>query len=481
VLKVQHDERDFHSDDGGRKIVFAKYSCFHVWLHREKRRLKLQPNRMRDQQHYPPRKSIFAFEELTQDLMQRELEMLDALFEYATEGILVCDRTGVIRMANPMAEKMFGYAQNELKGQKIEVLLPARYLGHHEKYREGYAKKPSPRAMGTGRDLYGVRKDGSEIMVEISLSPFSTTEGEFIMSFIVDITGRKKNEIELRLAHERVTQTSEALSRLNAELEEKVKERTEELADAIQRLAGSKREVMRALEREKELNELKSRFVTTASHEFRTPLGTILSSVSLISRYEDPADSDKRKKHVERIKSAVTNLTEILNDFLSLEKLEEGIISSHPTVFDLRLLVDDVAGDMRGMAKAGQEIKVSYSGGNEVYLDRQLVKNILLNLISNAIKYSPENKPISVRIQVQKDEVKMEIEDQGIGIPQDDHANIFDRFYRAKNAANIQGTGLGLNIVKKYIELMNGSVDFQSKFGEGTTFIIKIPFETLPG
>jgi PAS domain S-box-containing protein len=426
----------------------------------------------------PDNTGIFASDEQKDHSMKRDLEMLNSLFEYATEGIVICKTTGEIRLANPAAERLFGYKRNELKGQKIEVLIPMRHHKSHVGHRDDYMKKPEPRAMGGSRDLYGIRKDGSEIMVEVSLSPFETEEGKFIMSFVVDVTQRKKSEIELRLAHERLQQTSEALSLLNRELESKVRDRTEELAVAIQRLAQSKGEVMRALEREKELNELKSRFITTASHEFRTPLGTILSSVSLIARYDEAADSEKRKKHIERIKSSVNNLTEILNDFLSLEKLEEGIVRFNPGQFNLSKLVNDLAEDMRNAVKAGQTITVNYIGENDVYLDRQLLKNALLNLFSNAIKYSPEEKPILVNVNVENGKLKLDIIDKGIGIPEEDQPNVFERFYRAKNSGNIQGTGLGLNIVKKYVELMEGTISFVSGFTEGTTFTVEIPLPT---
>lgn len=407
--------------------------------------------------------------------MRQEQEMLVSLFEFATEGIIVCDSQGVIRMVNPAAERIFGYDMKDLVGKKIEILIPMRHRQGHTGLRDGYSKHPEPRVMGHNRDLYGVRKDGSEVVVEVSLSPFETAEGKFVMSFIIDITNRKKSEIELRLAHERLQQTSDALSKLNAELESKVQDRTEELADAIRRIAESKREVVHALESEKELNELKSRFITTASHEFRTPLGTILSSASLIARYETSSDSDKRKKHIERIKSAVHNLTEILNDFLSLEKLEEGIVRYNPEEFDLSKLIHDLAGDMRNVAKKGQTIEIEYLGEHKVFLDRQLMKNALINLVSNAIKYSPEDKPIWIKVDLKKKSLQIDIVDQGIGIPNVDKPNIFERFYRATNSVNIQGTGLGLNIVKKYVELMDGKISFVSNYNEGTIFTVKIP------
>jgi PAS domain S-box-containing protein len=394
--------------------------------------------------------------------MIKHLEMLDALFKHATEGIIVSNIKGEIVMVNPKALELFGYQQQEdLLGNKIEVLIPKRYEKGHVKHRENFTHNPHSRAMGANMQLFARKKDDTEFPVEVSLSHFTTDDGQFIMSFIVDITERFKHH--------------ESIKKLNTELEVRVKERTEELAEAINRLAESKQEVMQALERERELNELKSRFVTTASHEFRTPLGTILSSVSLISRYQNSDDQSKREKHIERIKSAVNNLTEILNDFLSLEKLEEGIIRNNPQSLHLEKFMKDVIDEMRALLKAGQYIHYQHNGDFEIEIDCQLLKNVMINLISNAIKYSPENKEIWVNSEVANGNIKIDVIDQGIGIPDEDKPHMFERFFRANNAGNIQGTGLGLNIVKKYIELMDGEISFKSEYGKGTTFTVIIP------
>ncbi len=395
--------------------------------------------------------------------------MLDALFKHATEGIIVSDTKGKIIMINPIAEKLFGFSKDELLGEKIELLIPSRFSHNHVKKREGYAKTSPSRAMGIGMDLFAMRKDGSEFPVEISLSNFKTSAGDFIMSFIVDITERKKHEVELNKAHEEI-------KNLNIELENRVEERTEELARAINRLAESKQEVMRALEKERELNVLKSRFVTTASHEFRTPLATILSSVSLISKYNLTQEEEKRLKHINRIKSAVNNLTEILNDFLSLSKLEEGVIRNNPQEINISDFAKDVTEEMKAMLKEGQTIVYKHSGNAKIKLDKQLLKNVLINLLSNAIKYSLEGTAIEFDTNNQKlGYVQISIKDNGIGIPEEDQPLLFERFFRAQNAGNIQGTGLGLNIVNKYLELMEGEISFVSKINVGTTFNILIP------
>lgn len=271
----------------------------------------------------------------------------------------------------------------------------------------------------------------------------------------------------------------------NIELEQRVEQRTEELAKAIKELEFSnlklkenEREISKALEKERELNELKSRFVTIASHEFRTPLSTILSSASLIERYNNPDDIEKRVKHINRIKSSVTNLTGILNDFLSISKLEEGKVNKTPVEFQIIEFSKEVVEEMQEVAKDGQTILYNHIGDDDlVKLDKLILKNILINLLSNAIKYSPEGRPIEYLTEINNKVISITVNDKGIGIPESDQSHLFSRFFRAHNAGNIQGTGLGLNIVKRYTELLGGSIDFKSELNKGTTFNVQIPLQ----
>jgi signal transduction histidine kinase len=269
---------------------------------------------------------------------------------------------------------------------------------------------------------------------------------------------------------------------LNLDLEKRVHERTAELAEVIKKLEITNNSlkkaqvnISKALQKERELNELKSRFVTMASHEFRTPLSTILSSASLISKYVQGDEQDKREKHIDRIKSAVNNLTGILNDFLSLSQLEEGKAQNKPVNFHLHEFTKEVTEEMKTLLKIGQNIIYKHSGEDtQVALDKQLLKNVLINLISNAIKYSPEGKEINVTTEISNKLIKLAIRDQGIGIPKEDQQHLFTRFFRANNATNVQGTGLGLNIVKKYIELLGGEIDFSSELNKGSIFTVTI-------
>lgn len=383
-----------------------------------------------------------------------EMERLNALFEHATEGILIANKHGEIIKANPSTERLFGYKKDELNGKVVEELVPYRLAEKHKGLREGYAHNPHPRSMGKGIELFAKRKDGSEFPVEISLSYYKKDDETYAIAFIIDITERKKSE--------------EQIKRINTELENKVEERTQVLKETM-------RELERALEKEKELNDMKSRFVTMASHEFRTPLSTILSSVSLIDKYKSEEDDEKRHKHVERIKSAVTNMTLILNDFLSAGKLEEGKVTNSPVLTNISDMVKEISGELSNLLKPGQKIQYTHAGKEEIMIDRQFFRNIIINLLSNAIKFSPENKPIVITTKVNEVQLQIMVKDSGIGIPNDEKSNLFERFFRAKNASNIQGTGLGLNIVSKYVEELKGNITFESELNVGTTFYITIP------
>jgi PAS domain S-box-containing protein len=400
--------------------------------------------------------------------ISRHIEMLDALFKHATEGIVVVKKSGEIVMINPKAKELFGYTDQGLIGKQIETLIPQRFAKNHVHYRDEYLQAPKARGMGHSLDLFAKRSDGSEFPVEVSLSPFTTSDGEFVVSFIIDITDRKNQENKIREANLEI-------QNLNAELEARVEQRTRELAQAVKKIEESQEEVIRALKKEKELNTMKSKFVNIASHEFRTPLATILSSASLIGRYAITEEQEKRQKHVDRIKSAVTNLTEILNDFLSIGKLEEGRIQCVPVLVEMPYFCTNLIEQAQGLCKEGQKIHLSYSGTSQVWLDKQLLRNILFNLLSNAIKYSENSKPIFLNVLAQEEMISIEICDQGIGIPIADQEHVFDRFYRATNAGTVQGTGLGLNIVSSYVELMGGSISLSSEVGKGTKFYVNLP------
>jgi signal transduction histidine kinase len=213
-----------------------------------------------------------------------------------------------------------------------------------------------------------------------------------------------------------------------------------------------------------------------ASHEFRTPLSAILSSISLVETYRGQEQEQKRAKHIERIKSSVRNLTDILNDFLSLDKLEQGKVVAERTPFDLRDFLKEIREEMEGIIrKKSQQIKFSYSGDTDIYQDKKILRNVLLNLLSNASKYSEDEKDVYLTADVYDDAISISVKDNGIGIPEEDQKHLFSKFFRAKNTDAIQGTGLGLSIVKHYVELMNGAISFTSRQHEGTTFNVRIP------
>jgi len=403
------------------------------------------------------------------DKLLQEQEKFKAIFQNASLGILVIDQSGNITLANDFLIKEFGYSDlDELVGKKMEVLIPPRYRHQHIHDRDQFIEHPSTRPMGTGRDLYGITKGGKEMPVEISLSNYKDDDGVFSIAFISDITPRIEAENIQRQQRLQLAAMNKEMETLNEELEGKVEARTAALQETLEKLEASKEEISKALSKEKDLGDMKSAFVSMASHEFRTPLSTILSSASLLAKYKLTEEQDKRDKHVQRIKSSVFNLNNILNEFLSLGKIEDGKISTHESLFDIKDLVSQQINEMAEIFKTGQEVKYTHAGNPDVFLDEVLFKNILINLLSNAAKFSAENKPIFVATEVKNSKLKFSVKDQGMGISKRDQEHLFEIFYRATNATNIPGTGLGLHIVAKYVEMMKGKIEIKSELDKGT-------------
>ncbi|WP_107040354.1 sensor histidine kinase [Brumimicrobium mesophilum] len=249
----------------------------------------------------------------------------------------------------------------------------------------------------------------------------------------------------------------------------------------VEKNITAEKEVSRRLEenlsQERELTEMKSRFVSMASHEFRTPLSTINSSASLIKKYHEKKQYDKLDKHADRIKISVRNLTSILNDFLSFEKLEADKMNVYLAPCSVPQLLKETFDEMSDITKSEQSLV--YNGPNELVVntDGLLLKNTMINMLSNAVKYSGEKGEIIVSLKESKESIEISIEDFGLGIPAIDQKNLFARFFRAGNVTNIQGTGLGLNIVQRYLKLLNGEISFESTEGVGTIFFITLPKE----
>ncbi|MEM6316629.1 MAG: PAS domain-containing sensor histidine kinase [Bacteroidota bacterium] len=512
------------------------------------------------------------------------------MFQHATIGIMLADSNGFIVKTNDFANRLFGYEEGELEGQKIEVLVPDTLKMQHIRYREKYSKKPKEREMGAGLDLLAKRKDGSTFPVAISLGHTKMGEEQLVIAYINNVTKQKEYEerikqeketaqtyldiagsmvvvlnkagqvqllnqrgeeilgikeehvigknwfeaflpkkertgakavfnslmseqgrdveyfenlivdsqgnekliwfhnrvlldkngvatgtissgvdiTEQRQAEKLLKESQLKLEDYAAALESKVKERTMELEE-------SQSQLVQALSKERELGELKSRFVSMASHEFRTPLSMVLSAAELIEMYHANERYDKLDRNVERIKSAVRNLTNILNDFLSLEKLEAGKIEVNQIPIELSTFLEELHEDIKPLLKKNQQLLLPSPSIITIQTDTYLLKNILINLISNAIKYSPDGEDVTLSINNDNGQTIFAVADQGIGIPETDKEHMFSRFFRAANAENIQGTGLGLIIVQRYVNLLGGHIDFTSEEGVGSTFYVRLP------
>ncbi len=524
----------------------------------------------------------------------------EAIFFYATMGIIITDAAGKISAINPYALNELGYEEKELIGKRIEILVPSRLQNKHSRFHQKYIAQPETRLMGYGRDILALRKDGTEFPAEINLSNYIKNGKQFIIAFINNISSRKKSEAAIKKLHteleakvtrrtkdlnfalEQLRQSSASLEtaqsfqqalfdnagamiiatdangiikffnpeasrstgypvaavvnkhsvllfhdkrEINTRREKLLKEFGQIIDDdfgvlvekskrnihaeerytfirkdktvfpvllsitSIRNAAGiitgfmgiaiditeqrkAEEHLLENLKKEKELGELKSRFVTMASHEFRTPLSTVLSSAYLLEKYTKTRDQPKREKHLQRIIGAVSTLTDILNDFLSVGKIEEGKILVRPVHINIRQFITVVMSELKNILKNRQAFYTKHKGAAEIFMDASLLKHIVMNLISNASKFSPEGSPVAISTTLRQGQFILSVKDKGIGISKEDQKHLMERFFRGANAGSIQGTGLGLHIVSKYAELMNGTVACKSELGAGTEFIV---------
>lgn len=494
---------------------------------------------------------------------ERGSDVFETIFESVAEGIVVVNNKQLIVAANVSANNIFGYGKDELVGKPLQTLIPRDFHKVHKSHFKEFMADSGKRQMGMGRDLFGIRKDGTTFPVEAGLSPFKIGDEHYVMALVIDITERKRAEQELkhwatifdeslneiytfdaktlhflnanRGARQNIGYTISELKKLTpvdikpkfteakfkelmaplvdrskekiqfettherkdgstypvevhlqlstlgneelfvaiilditerknytANLEKKVKQRTQQLSEA--------------LEKEKELNELKTKFLSLVSHEFKTPLSGILTSATLAGKYKESSQQQKREKHLRTIQNKVKYLNNIINDFLSIERLESGKVNYKFSTFPLSKVVNEVIYDANMLLKNEQII--NYPNDIDdilIEFDEKILELALTNIVNNAIKYSPEQTVIDVNVTTEGKDLVIRIDDEGMGIPEKEQKFVFDRYFRAENALHDQGTGIGLNIVKSHLENLGGSITFNSSEGKGSSFWIKIP------
>lgn len=409
-------------------------------------------------------------------MFQNNQDVFQILAEAISEGIIIVDENQKIVASNSSTDTLFGYAKGELNGLPLDTLIPKNYHHNHAGHFKSFYNKSEKRTMGHGRNLFGLHKKGTQFPVEVGLNPFTIYDKKYVMALIIDITERKKAEKEI---HD-----------LNANLEERINKRTKQLNLSVEELKNVNKEleeeikkrieaenkIKSALQKEIELNELKTKFLSLVSHEFKTPLSGILTSTVLVGKYKESSQQIKRDKHLKTITDKVNYLNTILNDFLSIERIDSGKVKYKFTSFTLSKVVNEAIYNANMLLKSGQKINYPKNVDDyTIYQDEKILELILSNLINNAIKYSPQNSTINLDFKLTNKFLTFEVIDEGMGIPKKDQKHIFERYFRAENALLDQGTGIGLNIVRGHIESLGGNINFTSEENKGSTFRVELP------
>jgi len=375
------------------------------------------------------------------------------LLHAAPDAILEVNEEGRILILNEAVERMFGYSRAELLGLSVDHLVPASMRSGHSQHRAAYAKRPNTRPMGTGLELQGQRKDGSLFPVEISLSPNWIEGSLHVIASVRDITERKAVENRIQALREQYTA---------------------ELTMKNEQLEARNREVEQA-------NRLKNEFLASMSHELRTPLHTIIGFSELLTEQLEGPLGEKQQRFVGHILQDARHLLELINEILDISKIESGRLELKRESFDFSQCVEEVLAGIRHQA-ATKNITLENKNRfqSSLYADRLRVKEILYNLLSNAVKFTPEGGRVWVEGSSEGGTLRVSVCDTGIGIPEQEHPSIFEKFYQVGDASGgtREGTGLGLPITKHLVELHGGTISVESRPGQGSSF--RLTFPLLP-
>lgn len=394
------------------------------------------------------------------------------------DGICITDENGVIVMNNRSLEIIFGYQTNELLHKSITILIPDRYKETSINHFLGLIKNPGHFKEGSVSEFYGLHKNGKIIHVEVKIKHFEYNDHLYTKLTLSDISLRKHKERKIRSINYGLEKEIKKQNKELKHLVKKLKNSNLQLTQEVQQKILAEKKAKASYKKEKEYHVLKSKFLSMASHEFKTPLSGIYTSATLIGKYNN-SGNEKIDIHVEKIKKLVNQFNGILDDFLLLEKTESKAISYQPEEFIFYDLMKGILHDAMSVIKKGQTFKLnSDHERTKIYHDKKILSLIFRNIIYNAIKYSKKNTVIKIHIST-NGYLTVKIKDQGMGIPQEDQKHIFERFFRASNALPYQGTGIGLNIVKHHVEALKGSIKFKSKENKGTVFTVKLPLKLI--
>ena len=378
----------------------------------------------------------------TEEKVRSSEERFRGLMESAPDAMVIVGARGRIVLVNRQTEQMFGYDRGELLGQPVEILIPEKFRPRHAAHRTGFIDDPKVRPMGAGLELFGVRRDGTEFPVEISLSPLETDEGRLVSAAIRDITERKRAESIVLGALKRERELTESL---------------------------------------RELDRIKSDFVATVSHELRTPLTNIIGTIEMLAEGDYGELNAQQHRTVEVLDRNSHRLLDLIKDLLDLNHIESGGFGLQRTATDLGDLFERVQSQVVSLA-ADKRIALLFESAGElgsVVIDSRQVERALLNLVTNAIKFTPAEGRVSVRAERTGQQMQFVVADTGFGIPEHEQVHLFTRFFRSSIATEnaIPGTGLGLVIVKHIVEGHGGTITIDSTVGKGTTVTVLLPLE----